>query len=89
MHNALRLFAPLDRELSEAMGVAFETAWVSLCSSGERLSAQQACDARIRLARAILDYVRRGERNPARLSEYALDSLVTPDLNRPSLAPEL
>jgi hypothetical protein len=64
-----------DSEAHEAMATAFEAAWAALCSSGERRSAQQACDARICLARAILDCVREGERNVARLSASALESL--------------
>ena len=39
------------------MGVAFEAVWVTLCTSDERLAAQQMRDARIRFARAIIDRV--------------------------------
>jgi hypothetical protein len=69
--------APLDSPAAEIMADAFETAWAALCASGERLSAQQVCDARIRLARVILEGVQGGERDVARLSELALVSLET------------
>jgi hypothetical protein len=75
MNEAFHFLTPVDPEVSEAMGAAFQRAWGRLCSAGERPSAQQACDARIRLARAILEQVHRGERCPFRLSEYALASL--------------
>jgi hypothetical protein len=64
-----------DRDAADIMGSAFETAWASLCTSGERLSAQRACDARSHLARIILDRVRQGERDAGRLCEIALQSL--------------
>jgi hypothetical protein len=64
-----------DSDAADIMGSAFETAWASLCASGERLSAQRACDARSHLARIILDRVRQGERNAGRLCEVALRSL--------------
>ena len=70
--------APLDLPAAEIMANAFETAWAALCASGERLSAQQVCDARIRLARFILEGVQNGERDVARLSELALASLESP-----------
>jgi hypothetical protein len=64
-----------DRDAADIMGGAFEAAWASLCASGERLSAQGACDARSHLARSILDRVRQGERDAGRLCEIALQSL--------------
>jgi hypothetical protein len=76
--RAFHPLATLDPRAAEAMGTAFEAAWMALCASGERLSAQQACDARIRLARIILDGVQNGERDPARLCELALASLDAP-----------
>ncbi len=69
----------LDPEAVRASDMAFEAAWAALRASGARLSAPQACNARIRLARAILDGVREGERNSARLRDLALSSLAMPD----------
>lgn len=70
----------LDSNASDLMGSAFEAAWEALCSSGERLSAQGACDARIHLARVILDLVQSGERDQRRLRALALGSLDIPYL---------
>jgi hypothetical protein len=81
MSEAIHLLMPLDATISEAMGAAFEAAWASLCASRGSLSAQQACNARIHLARAILDQVHRGERDPARLSKLALASLTVSKSN--------
>jgi len=89
MSEAAQLDARRDGDMAEAMGAAFERAWLSLCASGHRLSAQQACDARVTLARAILDCGRRGERDPNRLSEYALEALMLPALRGVKLLPEL
>ena len=72
----------LDPEAVHASDTAFEAAWAALCSSGTRLSAPQACNARVRLARAILDGVREGERNSARLRDLALSSLAMPDIQQ-------
>jgi hypothetical protein len=66
----------LDPEAVDASDAAFQAAWAALGSSGARLSASQACNARIHLARAILDGVRNGERNSARLRDLALSSLA-------------
>lgn len=89
MRNALQFHAGRDGDMSEAMGAAFERAWEQLCASRGRLSPPQACNARINLARAILDCGRRGERDPDRLSEYALGALAAPELTRGKLIPEL
>jgi hypothetical protein len=66
---------PLASETSDIMGTAFEAAWRAFCASGERVSAQVACDTRIRLARVILDLVQQGERDLVRLQDFALASL--------------
>jgi hypothetical protein len=76
--NAGYPLASRDSNTAELMGAAFDAAWAALCVSGERLSAQEACDARIRLARVILEGVRDGERDVARLRELALASLDLP-----------
>jgi hypothetical protein len=66
-----------DAEAVDAMGAAFEAAWSSLCSSGARLSAQETCDARIHLARVILDLTTRGVREPTELRDRALASVMS------------
>jgi hypothetical protein len=66
-----------EPEVLDAMGAAFEEAWSSLCSSGERLSAQEICDARIHLARVILDLTTLGVREPAELRDRALASVMS------------
>jgi hypothetical protein len=78
--SALDGLASRDPTTAEVMGAAFDAAWTALCMSGERLSAQEACDARIRLARVILEGVRDGERDVARLQELALASLDLPPM---------
>lgn len=61
------------------MEAAFEAAWKARASSGKKLSAQQACDDRIRIARVILDRVQEGERDWVRLQDLALASLDLPE----------
>jgi hypothetical protein len=85
MSEMLHFLVSFDDEVSEAMGAAFERAWASLSEAG--LSGERACDTRIHLARAILDQVHRGERDPSRLSESALASLA--GMTEPMLAPGL
>jgi hypothetical protein len=82
MTTASHPLVSLDPEAVHASDTAFEAAWAALCSSGARLSAPQACNARVRLARAILDGVREGERNSARLRDLALSSLTMPKAKR-------
>jgi hypothetical protein len=69
---------PLEPEIADAVGAAFNAAWTSLCSSGERLSAQETCDARILLGRVIVELARTGERDTVRLRDRALASLDVP-----------
>jgi hypothetical protein len=69
---------PLEPEAADAVGAAFDAAWNSLCASGERLTAQETCDARIRLDRVIVDLARSGERDFIRLRDRALASLDEP-----------
>jgi hypothetical protein len=73
---------PLDPEAAHVTGTAFEAAWAALCASGILFSAPQACNARVRLARAILDGIQDGERDSARLRDRALSSLALPDTQR-------
>ena len=60
---------------AEVMSAAFEAAWGLMGSAKRRLSPRQACDARVRLARLILERVEQGERDAARLGRWALASL--------------
>jgi hypothetical protein len=62
-----------DSTSAEIMSTAFEAAW-SLMGS-KRLSPKQACDARVRLARLILERVEQGERDAIRLGRWAMASL--------------
>jgi hypothetical protein len=74
MSEAQHFLVSFDAEVSEAMAAAFDRAWGSVARG---LSREQACHARIHLARAILDLVHEGERDPSRLSERALASLAS------------
>jgi hypothetical protein len=78
---------PLEPEIADAVGVAFDAAWTSLCSSGERLSAQESCDARIQMGRVIVELARSGERDTGRLRDRALASLDVPALDAPADCP--
>jgi hypothetical protein len=60
---------------AEIMSAAFETAWSLMTSSRRRLSPKQACDARVRLARLILEKAEQGERDAMRLGRWAIASL--------------
>ena len=77
MREALTL-SPADARhatTADIMGAAFDTAWALMTSSRRRLSPQQASDARVRLARFILDEVEQGERDALRLGRWAMASL--------------
>jgi hypothetical protein len=68
---------PLETRNSVAMEAAFDTAWNSYCTTGIRLTAEAARDARNRMAKAICERFREGERDPLRLHDIALASLET------------
>jgi hypothetical protein len=68
----------LDPEAADAIGAAFEAAWATHCRTGDRLSMRQTSDARVRIARVLMDCVRQGERDPSRLRERALASVDQP-----------
>lgn len=77
MREALTL-TPVDARdatTAEVMSAAFEAAWASMASSKRRLSPKQACDARVRLARLIIERVEQGERDALRLGRWAMASL--------------
>ena len=65
----------LDPQAFEIMANAFQHAWATLCASGERLSAQETCDARIVMSQVILEGVLAGERNTEQLRQMALSAL--------------
>jgi hypothetical protein len=65
----------LDEDAAKIMANAFEAAWARLKFSSRHLSAPEICDARIRLARAILERVQAGERDASRLRDLALASV--------------
>jgi hypothetical protein len=64
-----------DTTSAEIMSAAFEAAWSLMGPSKRRLSPKQACDARVRLARLILERVEQGERDAIRLGRWAMASL--------------
>lgn len=64
-----------DATTAEVVSTAFDAAWALMGSSRRRLSPKQACDARVRLARLILERVEQGERDALRLGRWATDSL--------------
>lgn len=79
--SAERTFDPIvvfDREAADAAGTAFEAAWATHCRTGDRLSMRQISDARMRIARVIMDCVRQGERDASRLRERALAAIDRP-----------
>jgi hypothetical protein len=83
-----RAFHPivaLDPAAADAIGAAFEAAWATRSRTGERLTVRQTSDARVRIARVLMDCVRHGERDPSRLRERALASVDQPhDGRQPS-----
>jgi hypothetical protein len=68
---------PLAARSTAVMEAAFDTAWHSLCHSGERLSAAAACAARDRMAKAICQSFRDGERDPLKLHDAAMCSVTS------------
>jgi hypothetical protein len=74
---ALLSNAAFDSEDTELLGAAFEAAWEKLNTADSAL-AEGADAALIRklLAKRIIELAKRGERDPDRLVESALDHLV-------------
>jgi hypothetical protein len=64
-----------DASAAEVMSTAFDAAWTLISSSKRLLSPKQATDARVRLARLILERVEQGERDALRLGHWAIRSL--------------
>jgi hypothetical protein len=68
-----------DPETNEAMGIAFDSAWRSLEQSGSIYAAEyRAALTRNLLAHRIIELVQCGERDPARLRDAALGSVLGP-----------
>jgi hypothetical protein len=69
--------AAFDSEDTELLGAAFEAAWEKLNAAGSALAeGPEAALTRELLAKRIIELAKRGERNPDRLVEGALDHLA-------------
>jgi hypothetical protein len=67
-----------DSDTTRLLGAAFETAWQRVKTSGITFADERyAASAREVLAKRIIEMAKRGERNPNRLVEGALDQLAT------------
>jgi hypothetical protein len=74
---ALLSNAAFDSEDTELLGAAFEAAWEKLNTAGSALAeGSEAALTRELLAKRIIELAKRGERNPDRLAEMALDHLA-------------
>src|SRR5262245_42260617 len=74
---ALLSNAAFDSEDTELLGAAFEAAWEKLNAAGSALAeGSEAALIRELLAKRIIELAKRGERNPDRLVEMALDHLA-------------
>jgi hypothetical protein len=69
--------AAFDSETTQLLGVAFEAAWEEIKTAGGGLAEEsKAALTRELLAKRIIEMAKRGERNPDRLVENALDHLA-------------
>jgi len=73
---ALLANAAFDSETTELLGAAFEAAWEKLKTAGTLAEGSDAALTRELLAKRIIEMAKRGERNPDRLVENALDHLA-------------
>jgi hypothetical protein len=74
---ALLAKAAFDSEDTEVLGAAFEAAWEKLNAAGSALAeGSDAALTRELLAKRIIELAKRGERDPDRLVESALDHLA-------------
>src|SRR3954467_8669099 len=74
-----------DPETTRLLGAVFESAWDSLRDSGHAGSMPfRAHETRERLAKRILELAQRGVRDPMRLRDAAVASLVQPNWEMPS-----
>jgi hypothetical protein len=74
--NAFSPVVPLAADAIDAMQSAFDRAWTALRCYRKRLSAREACDARIRLAHVIFEQVRAGNHDPDELMNLALSAVA-------------
>jgi hypothetical protein len=66
-----------DPDATQAMAAAFDAAWESLRETRHIATAPFKAEAtRERLAKAILEQARNGERDPIRLQEHAIKGLA-------------
>ena len=73
---ALLSNAAFDDETTQLLGAAFEAAWEKVETAGSaRADDSQAALTRDALAKRIIELAKRGERDPDRLAENALDYL--------------
>jgi uncharacterized protein with NRDE domain len=69
--------AAFDSETTQLLGVAFEAAWQKVKTADNGLAEEsEAALTRELLAKRIIEMAKRGERNPDRLVENALDHLA-------------
>jgi hypothetical protein len=74
---ALLSNAAFDAETTQLLGLAFEAAWQKVNSTDSALAqGSEAVLTRELLAKRIIEMAKRGERNPGRLVENALDHLA-------------
>ena len=74
---ALLSNAAFDAETTQLLGLAFEAAWQKVKTAGSALVEEsEATLTRELLAKRIIEMAKRGERNPDRLVEIALDHLA-------------
>jgi len=74
---ALLSNAAFDDETTQLLGAAFEAAWEKVETAGSaRADDSQAALTRDALAKRIIELAKRGERDPDRLVENALDYLA-------------
>jgi len=74
---ALLSNAAFDSETTQLLGAAFEASWEEVKAAGSALADEpEAALTRELLAKRIIEMAERGERNPDRLVENALDHLA-------------
>ena len=72
----LPLPSAFDAETTRLLGESFDAAWEAVLAAGNPLAdAGYVASLRETLAKSLIEMVRRGERNPDRLAEHALQPL--------------
>ena len=75
-----------DPETTRLLGAVFESAWDSLRDCGHAAAMPfRADETRERLAKCIIELAQRGMRDPMRLRDAAVASLVQPNWEMPSV----